>query len=102
MSAKARLGNALGAVHFERLAVDADGRPVICHMGGSFVTVGVRISLGAFLEYRAPELGSPSVDGDGSVDALKAEADRLDELAARGYVNERLDQLLVDVLMGLR
>ena len=50
----------------------------------------------------APELGSPSVDGDGSVDALKAEADRLDELAARGYVNERLDQLLVDVLMGLR
>jgi xylose isomerase len=50
----------------------------------------------------APELGSPSVDGDGSVDALKAEADRLDELAARGYVNERLDQLVVDVLMGLR
>ena len=49
-----------------------------------------------------PELGSPSVDGDGSIDALKAEADRLDELAARGYVNERLDQLLVDVLMGVR
>jgi xylose isomerase len=50
----------------------------------------------------APELGSPSVDGDGSPDALKAEADRLDELAARGYVNERLDQLLVDVLLGVR
>ena len=50
----------------------------------------------------ATELSSPSVDGDGSVDELKAEADRLDELAARGYVNERLDQLLVDVLMGLR
>ena len=49
-----------------------------------------------------PELSSPSVDGDGSIDALKAEADRLDELAARGYVNERLDQLLVDVLMGVR
>jgi xylose isomerase len=50
----------------------------------------------------APELGSPSVDGDGSPDALKAEADRLDELAARGYLNERLDQLLVDVLLGVR
>jgi xylose isomerase len=50
----------------------------------------------------APELGTPSVDGDGSPDALKAEADRLDELAARGYVNERVDQLLVDVLLGVR
>jgi xylose isomerase len=50
----------------------------------------------------APELGSPSVDGDGSPDTLKAEADRLDELAARGYANERLDQLLVDVLLGVR
>jgi xylose isomerase len=50
----------------------------------------------------ANELGAPSVDGDGSPDALKGEADRLDELAARGYVNERLDQLLVDVLLGVR
>jgi xylose isomerase len=50
----------------------------------------------------APELGAPSVDGDGSPDALKAEADRLDELGGRGYVNERLDQLLVDVLLGVR
>jgi xylose isomerase len=50
----------------------------------------------------APELGSSSVDGDGSAEALKAEADRLDELATRGYVNERLDQLLVDVLLGVR
>jgi xylose isomerase len=50
----------------------------------------------------APELGTPSVDGDGSPDALKAEADRLDELAGRGYANEWLDQLLVDVLMGVR
>jgi xylose isomerase len=50
----------------------------------------------------APELGTPSVDGDGSADALKAEADRLDQLAARGYVNERVDQLLVDVLLGVR
>ena len=48
-----------------------------------------------------PELAEPSVSGDGA-DALKAEADRLDELAARGYFNERLDQLLIEVLMGVR
>ncbi len=47
------------------------------------------------------ELAVPSVDGDGA-DALKAEADALDALADRGYYNERLDQLVVDVLMGLR
>ena len=34
-------------------------------------------------------------------DALKAEADGLDALAERGYCNERLDQLVVEVLMGL-
>ena len=48
----------------------------------------------------APELGQPSVDGD-SPDALKTEADALDELARRGYYNEALDQLVVEVLMGL-
>jgi xylose isomerase len=48
-----------------------------------------------------PELGQPSVDGDGP-DALKGEVDGLDALGARGYYNERLDQLLVEVLMGLR
>src|SRR3954449_4772155 len=48
------------------------------------------------------ELGRPSVaDGD-APDALKAEADALDALAARGYGNERLDQLVVDVLLGVR
>jgi xylose isomerase len=50
----------------------------------------------------APELASPSLDGDASPGTLKAEADRLDELAGRGYANEWLDQLLVDVLMGVR
>jgi xylose isomerase len=49
----------------------------------------------------APELGRPSVDGD-APDALKAEADALDSLAERGYYNERLDQLVVEVLLGLR
>ena len=48
----------------------------------------------------APDLAQPSVDGD-SPDTLKAEADALDELATRGYYNERLDQLVVEVLMGL-
>ncbi len=47
------------------------------------------------------ELAVASVDGD-APDALKAEADALDALADRGYYNERLDQLVVDVLLGLR
>ena len=47
------------------------------------------------------ELAQPSVAGD-PADALKAEADRLDDLASRGYFNERLDQLLIEVLMGVR
>jgi xylose isomerase len=50
----------------------------------------------------APELALPSLDGAVDVDALKAESDRLDELADRGYYNERLDQLVVEVLLGVR
>jgi xylose isomerase len=49
----------------------------------------------------APELATPSVGGD-SPDTLKAESENLDQLARRGYYNERLDQLVVEVLMGLR
>jgi hypothetical protein len=37
LSADAALAEALGEVHFERLEVDPDGRPVIRHMGGSVV-----------------------------------------------------------------
>ncbi len=48
-----------------------------------------------------PELAQASVDGD-APDALKAEVDQLDALAERGYRNERLDQLLVEVLLGVR
>src|SRR4051812_30023818 len=48
-----------------------------------------------------PELGQATVDGD-SPDTLKAEVDALDQLGTRGYANERLDQLLVEVLMGVR
>src|SRR5918999_759247 len=41
-----------------------------------------------------PGLADATVDGAADGDALKAEAERLDELAARGYANERLDQLV--------
>jgi len=37
-----------------------------------------------------------------SPDALKQAADDLDALATRGYANEHLDQLLVEVLLGVR
>src|SRR5688572_9045302 len=50
----------------------------------------------------APELAEASSTGAGEADALKAEADRIDELAKRGYGNEALDQLLVEVLLGVR
>jgi xylose isomerase len=49
----------------------------------------------------APELALASVDGD-AAETLKAEADDLDRLAERGYFNERLDQLLTEVLLGVR
>ncbi len=49
----------------------------------------------------APELALSSVDGD-EAETLKAEADDLDRLAERGYFNERLDQLLTEVLLGVR
>jgi xylose isomerase len=49
----------------------------------------------------APELGRASVDGD-APDTLKAEADELDALAQRGFYNERLDQLVIEVLLGVR
>ena len=49
-----------------------------------------------------PELATATADGLGEADALKSEADGLDDLAARGYANEALDQLVVDVLLGVR
>jgi xylose isomerase len=48
-----------------------------------------------------PELAQASVAGD-TAEALKAEAGGLDALAERGYFNERLDQLVIDVLLGVR
>jgi len=49
----------------------------------------------------ALELAEPTTGGT-AAEALKAEAEELDELARRGYFNENLDQLVVDVLLGLR
>jgi xylose isomerase len=48
------------------------------------------------------ELGEASATGAQEADTLKAEANDLDALAQRGYFNEALDQLLVEVLMGAR
>jgi xylose isomerase len=48
------------------------------------------------------ELGQASSSGAQEADALKGEVDALDTLAARGYANEALDQLVVDVLLGVR
>jgi xylose isomerase len=55
----------------------------------------------AFEAASTPELALAGVDGD-EAEALKAEAWELDALAERGYFNEKLDQLLVDVLLGVR
>jgi xylose isomerase len=49
-----------------------------------------------------PELGESSGAGAEDADVLKAEATELDGLAERGYFNEALDQLLVEVLIGAR
>jgi xylose isomerase len=56
----------------------------------------------ALADTSVPELGEASTSGAGEADTLKAEADRLEELAVRGYKNEALDQLLVEVLLGAR
>jgi xylose isomerase len=50
----------------------------------------------------APELAEASTAGVGEADTLKAESAQLDALALRGYGNEALDQLVVEVLMGMR
>src|SRR4051794_14735438 len=53
----------------------------------------------ALVAASVPELAEPSVPGGTSeADALKTESTKLDDLAARGYGNERLDQLMVEVL----
>jgi xylose isomerase len=50
----------------------------------------------------ASGLAEPTVGRDDDAGQLRAEAATLDQLADRGYGNEALDQLVVDVLLGLR
>jgi xylose isomerase len=52
----------------------------------------------------APELAQPSVGAYSrqAAEALKAESVDADALAARGYHNDRLDQLVMELLMGVR
>jgi xylose isomerase len=47
-----------------------------------------------------PELAEPTCS-DLEANALKAEVDDLDALGKRGYYNEALDQLLVEVVLGV-
>jgi xylose isomerase len=51
---------------------------------------------------RVDELAEPTTDpySRAAADALLAESQDLDPLAAHGYANERLDQLVVDLLLG--
>src|SRR3954463_692278 len=49
-----------------------------------------------------PGPAAPTVGRDDGPETRKAHAEQLDELAARGYANERLDQILVEVLLGVR
>ena len=56
----------------------------------------------ALAKASAPTLAESTVDAGDSADRLKEEVDALDTLAARGYHNEALDQLVIDVLLGLR
>jgi xylose isomerase len=56
----------------------------------------------ALADASTPELAEATVGADDDPQSLKAQADELDTLALRGYANERLDQLLVEVLLGVR
>jgi xylose isomerase len=50
----------------------------------------------------AGELAQPSVEASDTPDELKTESEALDSLAERGFYNERLDQLVIEVLLGVR
>ncbi|MGD0019713.1 MAG: xylose isomerase [Candidatus Limnocylindrales bacterium] len=58
----------------------------------------------ALAEAGAPDLARPTVASytRAKADALKAEPFDLDALAARGYKNERLDQLVIELILGAR
>jgi xylose isomerase len=58
----------------------------------------------ALADAGAPDLGRPTVGGfdRGVAERLKAEAIDADALSRRGYRNDRLDQLVMELLLGVR
>ncbi|WP_354702166.1 Xylose isomerase [Paraconexibacter sp. AEG42_29] len=49
-----------------------------------------------------PDLGIATCDGVSEAEVLKGEVDGLDALGERGYGNEALDQLVIEVLLGVK
>jgi xylose isomerase len=58
----------------------------------------------ALADAGVPDLGKPSVGPYSKAGAaeLRATTFDADRLASRGYANERLDQLVIDLLLGMR
>jgi xylose isomerase len=56
----------------------------------------------ALADARVPELSEPTMAPGESIDALRAEETDVDGLAARGAALERLDQLAMEHLLGVR
>jgi hypothetical protein len=73
LSGDAKLGKALGRVHFERLWVRRDGRPVIRHLGGSVVWV----AFPPIVRSTPLPAGQPE-ELLGALDAFRAAGRRLD------------------------
>jgi xylose isomerase len=103
-----------GPLHFDAHAYrNADAQDVWAFAAGcmsTYRTLAARAvefdasdEVAAALEAAStPELALASIGSDDRPDDLKALVGELDGLARRGYANERLDQLLVDVLLGAR
>jgi xylose isomerase len=103
-----------GPLHFDAHAYrNADAQDVWAFAAGcmsTYRTLAARAAefdasdeVAAALEAAStPELARASIGSDDRPDDLKALVGELDGLARRGYANERLDQLLVDVLLGAR
>jgi xylose isomerase len=103
-----------GPLHFDAHAYrNADAQDVWAFAAGcmsTYRTLAARAAefdasdeVAAALEAAStPELALASIGSDDRPDDLKALVGELDGLARRGYANERLDQLLVDVLLAAR
>ena len=56
----------------------------------------------ALADARVPELARPTLDPGESLAEVRAETPDIEALAARGMAYERLDQLAMDHLLGVR